>query len=129
MTPNEMKRDAKKPNLQIPFGGEIWRQPDFPCFSRYIVSGVPSDQKDPNVKYSHMALSSDPREIGNTLCDRDAEGRMTFTQAELAEHLHNLKYECEGQLYHLILEEVGPGHIEEMKEMENRRGLREWTGK
>ena len=122
MTPNEMKREAKEPTLQIPFGGEIWRQPDFPCFSRYIVTSVPGDNG------RNMALSTDPREQGNCICS-DADGRETFTQAELAEYLHRLGFECEGQLYHLILEEVGPGHIEELKKWEERKGLREWTGK
>jgi len=123
MTPNEMKREAKEPDLQQPFGGEIWKQPDFPCFSVYIVTGVPSDRDD-GVKHSHMALSTDPREIGNTLCDRSMDGHITFTGEELAEHLHKLKYVCEGQLYHLLL---GPEFIEELKSDEKRK--HEWTGK
>jgi hypothetical protein len=109
-------------DLQLPFGGEIWKQNRHPYMSRYIVTGVPSDRDD-GVKYSHMAKSSDPRQIGNTLCDR-ADGRMTYTQQELAEHLHDLDYECEGQLYHILL---GPKHIEELKSDEKRK--HEWTGK
>jgi len=127
MTPNEMKRDAKKPNLQIPFGGEIWKQPEFPCFSVYIVTGVPSDREDPNVKHSHMALSTDPREIGNTLCDRNTGGHMTFTAEELAKYLHDLNYECQGQLYHILLDKEYPGFIEDLKSDEKRK--HEWTGK
>ena len=123
MTPNEMKREAKEPDLQRPFGGEIWKQPDFPCFSVYIVTGVPSDRDD-GVKHSHMALSTDPREIGNTLVDRRYPGPMTFTAEELAEYLHRLKYVCQGQLYHILL---GPEHIEELKSNEKRK--HEWTGK
>ena len=124
MTPNEMKREAKEPDLQQPFGGEIWTQNRFPYMTRYIVTGVPSDQ---DVKHSHMALSSDPREIGNTLCDRDAEGHMTYTAEQLAHHLHDLDYECEGQLYHLLLEEKYPGFVEDLKSDEKRK--HEWTGK
>lgn len=119
--------------LQLPFGGEIWKQNRHPYMSRYIVTGVPSEHRcsvtgvptDRDVKFSCMAKSSDPRQIGNTLCS-DVEGRVTYTQKELAEHLHDLDYECEGQLYHLLLEERFPGHIEELKSDERRKN--EWTG-
>ncbi len=126
MTPNEMKREAKEPDLQRPFGGEIWKQPDFPCFSVYIVTGVPSDRND-GVKHSHLALSTDPREIGNTLVDRSMDGRMTFTAEELTKYLHDLNYVCEGQLYHILLDKEYPGFIEELKSDEKRK--HEWTGK
>ncbi|MCK4784685.1 MAG: hypothetical protein KAV87_13110 [Desulfobacteraceae bacterium] len=120
-----MVREAEEPNLQQPFGGEIWKQPDFPCFSVYVVTGVPSDRDD-GVKHSHLALSTDPREIGNTLVSRHDSGHMTFTGEELAKYLHDLKYVCQGQLYHILLEEKYPGFVEDLKSDEKRK--HEWTG-
>ena len=36
------------------FGGEIWKQPNFPCFTSYIISGLPGKR--------FMARTSDPSE-------------------------------------------------------------------
>lgn len=100
-------------SLQQPFGGEIWEQQEFPCFAVYVITGP-----------CGMALSTDPRQRGNCLHDSPdgrPAGACWWTQEELAEHLHGLKYVCVGQLYDLIL---GPEHLKQIEELD-----REDTGR
>ena len=82
--------------LQMPFGGEIWEQREFPCFVCYIVTGD-----------FGMGKSSDPREKGNST-DVRVGG---WSQQHMAEHLHKLGYVCVGRLYDLIL---GPEHLKDL---------------
>jgi len=102
---------------QLPFGGEIWKQNRFPYMVQYIITGD-----------FGMGLSSDPRQIGNTAGHRCPDTNDCWDQETLAEHLHKLDYECEGQLYHLLLEAQYPGHLDEMRMMKGERA-KEWTGK
>jgi len=104
--------------LQLPFGGEIWKQSRFPYIERYIVTGG-----------FGMAMSSDPRERGNTLCDTE-DGKEAWTQQSLAVHLHGLDYVCCGQLYDILLDWKYPGHFKEIAERgyEVRNNTRRWEG-
>ena len=110
-------------DLQQPFGGEIWKQSRFPYMERYIVTGVPGPDG------RHMALSSDPRERGHTLCDK-ADGTMVYTSRELASHLHELDYVCCGQLYDILLDDKYGGHFDELakKGFKERWNTRRWKG-
>ena len=83
-------------SLQLPFGGEIWEQREFPCFVCYIVTG----------RFG-MGKSSDPRLEGN--CTDIKEGG--WSQEDMAKHLYELGYVCVGRLYDLIL---GPEHLKEL---------------
>ena len=110
--------------LQQPFGGEIWEQSRFPCFTVYVITG-----------YGGMALSSDPRERGNCLhdtCSHDDEklGRW-WTQRELAAHLNKLDYVCCGQLYDVLLDWKYGGHFEELAKegYKERENTRRWEGR
>ena len=76
-------------------GGQIWRQPEFPCCVRYVVL-LPGGK---------FALSSDPREQGNTLCT-EPDGTWQWTPEDLADKFTSHKYECDGQLGDLILESI-----------------------
>ena len=83
--------------LQLPFGGEIWEQREFPCMVCYIVTGS-----------FGFGKSSDPRQRGNTT------EIMYLVQEHLAEHLHQKGYVCVGQLCDLLL---GPKHLKEIEEL------------
>ena len=93
--------------LQQPFGGEIWEQRGFPCFSIYVVTGPDG-----------MSMSTDPRQRGNCLHEPsvspDSKRPGWWKQDALAKHLHGLRYVCVGQLYDLIL---GPKHLKEIEEI------------
>ncbi len=93
-------------NFQLPFGGEIWHQRDFPCFSVYVITGRDG-----------MALLADPRELGSCIHRFSESREWWWTQQELASHLHRLKYTCEGQLYDILLDWKYGGHFDQMREM------------
>ncbi len=98
---------------QLPFGGEIWKQSRHPFMECYIVTGVPPGKLHRN---QTMAMSSDPREHGNTLVHVDG-GRVLWDQEALAQYLHDLDYVCQGQLRDLLLEELEPGHLKQLEEL------------
>ncbi len=83
--------------LQLPFGGEIWEQREFPFIACYIVTGS-----------FGFGKSSDPRQQGNTT------EVMDVTQEQLAADLHTLGYVCVGRLHDLLL---GPKHLKEIEEL------------
>ena len=78
-------------------GGEIWHQPDFPCFTVYIITGL-----EPYPRF--MGYSSDPRERGHVM-HSSPDGRVGYIPEELYAHLRNLKYKCLGQLHDILLAE------------------------
>ena len=79
------------------FGGEIWKQPNFPCFTSYIISGLPGKR--------FMARTSDPRVQGNVLF-ADVDGDVAWTPEELYKYLRSLKYECMGQLRDILMADL-----------------------
>lgn len=83
--------------FRLPFGGEIWHQKGRGCHTVYIVTGIPTGEK----YSSKMAMSTDPREMGNTISHW---GSILFEQDDLASYLHENEYECQGNLYDLIEE-------------------------
>ena len=104
--------------LQQPFGGEIWEQSRFPYMTRYIVTGS-----------FGMALSSDPREQGNTLCNMK-DGKEAWTQETLAIHLDELDYVCCGQLRDILLDDNTGEHFAELAKegFKERWNTRRWKG-
>ncbi len=101
------------PDLQLPYGGEIWKQSRHPFMRRYIVTGVPPGELHQS---QHMVMSSDPRQRGNTLASADG-GRVIWDQEALAQYLDDCGYTCQGQLRDLLLEELEPGHLESLEEL------------
>ena len=103
--------------LQLPFGGEIWKQSRFPYMTRYIVTGA-----------FGMAVSSDPREQGNTIYTT-MDGEWQWTQEDLAAYLNELDYVCCGQLKDVLLEDKYPGHFDEIAAIPGRKpSTRRWEG-
>lgn len=106
------------PDLQQPFGGEIWQQSRFPYMECYVVTGQ-----------FGMMTCSDPRERGNCIHHSKDDGG-GFTQRELAEHLDGLDYVCCGQLYDILLDDGSGEHFAELAKagFKERWNTRRWKG-
>lgn len=78
-------------------GGQIWKQPEIPCFTCYIAY----------LGNGKMAQMSDPRERGSIAFSREGSDDDLWSPAELQAHLLKLGYVCQGQLKDLILADQG----------------------